>query len=238
MSETEKMPEETKPDPKPGNSHRVILALSIGLCLLIATMTGAYYFVVLRPLQSATRLGKNVAQKLADLMSVEPRLTVNNRIIVNETKAIKELATAQKDFHVETEITDVRLKSQKRIKIDGEFRAKAGFDLQEPFAVEVSGDPPRIVVIIPQPHVLSVERRSPIHFDEQNGYWNKITPEERETALNALETLAKREARRSSIQADARKAVEEAVREIARSRQAEVEFRYGTDAPLAPKMGD
>jgi hypothetical protein len=68
------------------------------------------------------------------------RSLVNNTVVLQQQTPILELATLSQNFRHEYEWTNTRLGSTKKIKIKGSFEAKAGFDLNKRFALEITED--------------------------------------------------------------------------------------------------
>jgi hypothetical protein len=82
------------------------------------------------------------------------------------------------------------LGSTKRLRLRGTFAAKAGFDLQGNLRVEIDPQDLRVQIVLPPPRVLGVEMLS-YKAEEEDGFWNKLNPQEREEAVNALLTSAR-----------------------------------------------
>ena len=77
------------------------------------------------------RLGKDLRAAFIDLANLQPRITINNRVYMEQTKPVSELAIVSRRIEVEHEFLHTWVGSSKRVKLHGTFVAKAGFDLQQ-----------------------------------------------------------------------------------------------------------
>ena len=103
--------------------------------------------------------------------------------------------------------------------MSGTFVAKAGYDLTKPFAIDVSADRMTIRATLPPAQLNSLEQTSISAMDDQDGWWNKVSSEERTAAANALLRDAKKSIQTTRLLEEADAAllnqVEKAVRKSA-----------------------
>lgn len=118
------------------------------------------------------------------------------------------------------------MKSTKRLEVEATFTARAGFDLQEPFRIVIDPQTTWISAQFPAPKLISIEMGDVrIHRDE-DGLWNKLTPEDREQALKELEKRARKEFERSTILSEALLAGEKRFQEVLNESGVEVRMQF------------
>src|SRR6266480_4053640 len=120
---------------------------ALTLVVLIAAAIGAFIFWRLETWPARTigqgtedleRLGNDLRSAFIDIAHLQPRITVNNRTIVDEAALpTAELAILTKQLKVKREFLHTWAGSSKRIKLSGTFLVKAGFDLRQDVAVDV-----------------------------------------------------------------------------------------------------
>ena len=87
----------------------------------------------------------------------------------------------------------------------GPFAAKAGVDLNEKFYLEVDSRDLRVKAEFAEPRVLGVEMLA-YRAEEDEGYWNRLSAEEREQAVNAMMASAREAAAQDAgLTAEARR---------------------------------
>ena len=140
------------------------------------------------------------------LAGMQPRVTVNEHVVYEQASSVLELAVVEREMLVERETEDTWMGSTKRLRVRGTFRVKAGFDLTQPFSVEIGGGlPPTISVRMPPPRILSVEQENIEVLTMDNGLWNHMRPEEYAQAVNDLNTDARLKALREGTVSEAKK---------------------------------
>ena len=184
------------------------LRLAAALGLLILCLAAAFYFVAIKaPTDSAIRIAQTVGAEFRKTFGLEPKTAVSEQIILAQTKSIVELATAQRTLAAKYDWQQTWLGSTKTIQIEGAFVAKAGFDLRVAPKIVVSGTSngaaSRVVVEMPMPRLLSLERVNFHILKDENGWWNRISDEDREAAENALALAARKQAVAAGMLADA-----------------------------------
>lgn len=210
-------------NPRPSRSIRLAIAIS----LVVATIAGSLYWLLyLGPMQLITHGKKEsiataeslyaLAQRLgADLkreLKLQPHVIVNNRTVLEASNDIVELATREQTFLHDHVVETTWLGSSKRLHVRGHFKAKAGFDLKDALRLEISEDHKTIRVFLPPARLLSLEQTDIELVQDENGYWNKITKEQREQALKELQFAARNAAEESTILREARESWEKQLR--------------------------
>src|SRR5690349_21459319 len=180
----------------------------IALVVLIVALLAAFIFWRLEnwPARTAQqgvaeleRLGRDARDAFVQLAHLEPRVTVNNRVFLEQTTTVAELAVIARSMAVEHEMMHSWAGSTKRIKLQGTFLVKAGFELREKFNVNIQ--PNEIVIELPHAQILSVEQQQVEVLTFENGLWNRISSDDIQAELATLPQLARERA--SSLPAEA-----------------------------------
>jgi Protein of unknown function (DUF4230) len=152
------------------------------------------------------RLGRNVRDAFVEVAHLQPRITINNRVYLEKTTAAAQLAILSRQIEVEHELLHTWAGSTKRVKLHGTFTVKAGFDLQQDFAVDLRPD--EITVRLPHASILGIEQKQTEVLAFENGLWNRISAADLENELAALPNLARQKAAESGILAEAETALQ------------------------------
>jgi Protein of unknown function (DUF4230) len=165
------------------------------------------------------RLSKDLRAAFVDIAQLEPRITVNNRIYMEETRPVSELVVLSRRIEVEHEFLHSWVGSSKRVKLHGTFNAKAGFDLRQNVSIDIRSN--EITVQLPHGQVLGIEQGQVDVLAFENGLWNRISGEDLQKELSILPRLAREKATESGLPAEA----EHALRQ-------QIEQRIHTPQPL------
>ena len=139
------------------------------------------------------------------IAGMQPRISVREQVVYEQTNSMLELAVVEREMLVERETEDTWMGSTKRLRGRGTFRVKAGFDLTQPFSVQITdGSPPIVSVRMPPPRLLSVEQENVEVLTMDNGLWNHMQPEEYARAVNELNTDARLKALRDGMVREAK----------------------------------
>ncbi len=178
-----------------------ILAKAIGIAIVIGSLIAAGYVAFVK---APTDLGANVKDEAIDAVNksydfarrigkdidnainFRPRITTEGITILESSGSIAELSTVEKRFEHTHSWQSTWMGSTKRIELKGLFVAKAGYDLTKPFSIDVSDDLQTIRATMPPAQLNSVEQLKVEILRDEDGLWNKISSEERQSAMNAL----------------------------------------------------
>ena len=163
------------------------------------------------------RLGKDLRSAFVDIAHLQPRITINNRVYLEQTTTTSELAILSRQIEVEHEFAHTWAGSSKRIKLHGTFAVKAGFDLRQNLAVDVR--PNEIVVQLPHAQILGVEQQQLDVLEFENGFWNRISGDDVKNELSILPQLARQKAEESGLPAEAEHALQQQLDQRIHSRQ-------------------
>jgi hypothetical protein len=165
------------------------------------------------------RLGKNLRAAFIDVAHLQPRITINNRVYMEQTTPTSELVVLSRRIEVEHELLHTWVGSSKRVKLHGTFMAKAGFDLQQGLSINIR--PAEIVVQMPHARILGVQQQQVDVLAFENGLWNRISGQDVQSELSVLPELARKKAAESDLPAQAEQML-----------QRQLEERIHTPQPL------
>ena len=135
--------------------------------------------------EPAVALAKRVVDGISRRLQFRPEVRVDQVTVLQAEMPVLELATVRREFAHQYVWEQQWLGSTKRLHLRGTFAAKAGFDFNEKFYLEIDSDDLSVDFGLPEPRVLGVEIIA-YRAEEEEGYWNKLSAEEREQAVNAL----------------------------------------------------
>src|SRR5262245_38120778 len=153
------------------------------------------------------RLGRNLRAAFIDIAHLQPRITINDRVYMEQTTPVSELVVLSRRIEVEHELLHTWVGSSKRVNLHGTFIAKAGFDLRKGLSIDIRPD--EIMVQLPHAQILDVEQQQVDVLAFENGLWNRISAQDIQSELSALPELAWKEAAESVLPAEAEKILQE-----------------------------
>src|SRR5437588_10756455 len=147
------------------------------------------------------RLGKNLRAAFIDIAHLQPRITINNRVYMEQSAPVSELAVLSRRIEVEHELLHTWVGSSKRVNLHGTFIAKAGFDLLQNLSIGIR--PEEIIVQLPHAKILGVEQEQVDVLAFENGLWNRISGQDLQEELSVLPQLAWKRAIENGLPAEA-----------------------------------
>ena len=163
------------------------------------------------------RLGRNLRAAFIDIAHLQPRITINNRVYMEQSTPTSELVVLSRSMEVEHELLHTWAGSSKRIKLHGTLIAKAGFDLQQGLSINIR--PAEIVVQMPHAQILGVEQQQVDVLALENGLWNRISGQDVQSELSVLPQLAWKRAAESGLPAQAEQTLQRQLEERIRTPQ-------------------
>src|SRR6266498_4755594 len=157
------------------------------------------------------KLGKNLRSVFVDIAHLQPRITINSRVYMEQTTPVSELVVLSRRIEVEHELLHTWVGSSKRVKLHGTFIVKAGFDLQHNLSIDIR--PNEIIVHLPHARVLGIEQDQVEVLAFENGLWNRISGQDMQSELSILPQLAREKAAESDLPADAERALQRQIEE-------------------------
>ena len=153
------------------------------------------------------RLGKDLRSAFVEIAHLQPRITINSRVYMEQTTPVSELVVLSRRIEVEHELLHTWVGSSKRVKLHGTFNAKAGFDLQQNLSIDIRPD--EIIVQLPHAQILGVEQDQVDVLAFENGLWNRISGQDLQGELSMLPQLASEKAAESGLPAEAERTLQQ-----------------------------
>ena len=212
---------------KPAPSGKFSWPAALALVVLILSGAGVFVFLRLETWPARTigqgtedleRLGKDLRSAFIDIAHLQPRITINNRTVVDQATPTAELAILERPLKVKREFLHRWAGSSKRIKLSGTFLVKAGFDLRQDVAVDVRPD--EILIQLPHAEIVGIEEKHVDVLTLENGLWNKITGADLENELAQLPEMARRQAMEVNLPAEAEQELQRQLSKRIHARQA------------------
>src|SRR5258707_3001931 len=200
---------------KSANPYRVAWPIALTLVALTIAMTILIIFLRLESWAARTarqrsaeleRLGKNLRAAFVDIAHLQPRITINDRVYLEQTTPVSELVVLSRRIEVEHELLHTWVGSSKRVKLHGTFIAKAGFDLRKGLSIDIR--PNEITVRLPNAQILGVEQQQVEVLAFENGLWNRISGQDVQSELSVLPGLAWKKAAESELPAEAEESLQ------------------------------
>lgn len=202
------------------NSGRISWPVAFTLvALLIATVLVIIFWRLetwpARTAQQSTaaleKLGKDLRAAFVNIAHLQPRITINNRVYMEQTTSVSELVVLSRRIEVEHEFLHTWVGSSKRVKLHGTFMVKAGFDLQQNLSIDIR--PNEIIVQLPHGQILGIEQNQVDVLAFENGFWNRISGQDMQSELSILPQLAREKAKESGLPAEAERALQQQIKD-------------------------
>ena len=208
--------------------------------LIAAALVGLLFWRIetwpMRTTQQAAaeleRLGRKARDTFFEIARMQPRVTINSRVYLEQTTGVLELALVSRRTEVEQEFEHTWAGSTKRVKLHGTYNVKAGFDLRENVTVDVRDD--AIAIQLPRATILGVEQDKVEVLEFANGYWNRISAEDLQNELARLPKLARERAEQANLAAEAEAALQKQLQERLGTDARPVVVTFGRPAEIKP----
>jgi len=170
----------------------VILIIAWAGKLIVDQMTSWPARMVDSASNQAAVDARKIKNAFVDLFQLEPKISVNETAIFDQTKTALELVVVDRDTDITRDTAQTWFGSTKNIRIHATYRVKAGFDLSQKLEVNLAGQ--EVNIKVPKASILSVEPLT-VKVDElRNGLWNKIQPEDIDRELKEMPEMARAKA--------------------------------------------
>ena len=183
-------------------------ALTIALTLLL------FWRMSAEITDEARRMAESIATGFNQALNFTPQISVDSIVIVAADTPVLELATLQKQALVRHRWTHTWLYSTKNLELEATFTARAGFDLKDPVRINIDPRTRFVSADLPPPKLLSLGMGDVRVHQDEDGLWNKLTPQDREQAFRVLEEKARRKFAESKLLPEARLEGEKRIREL------------------------
>jgi len=191
-----------------------LLAIGLSSAVVLAVFFAGTYLMVFRgpqELVTATKketldglnkgydLVQRIAGDIRDTLQIKPKIIVGERTILERTSEKTELVTISQVLEHTHSFEHTWAGSTKRLEMKGVFIAKAGFTVDDSFSIHVSEDGGRIAIRHGPPRLISCELQEVSIVKDENGFWNKLSVEDRQSAQNSLIQGARQAAEASGL---------------------------------------
>lgn len=192
---------ESPPIPHPPRKSRAI-PRGLAIALIVLALGGTTWLVLDKlariPGQAAGGLGNAAADTsraiirvVKDALTIEPKVVVSSTVIHEGATGAFEVSFAEQEMTHDLRYETTWLGSRKVLHARGRFTVKAGYKLADgQWFVEQKPDG-RWLVNLPDPSVLSCELKEINTVADDDGMWNKLSPEDRTRAHQQLLTEAR-----------------------------------------------
>ena len=215
----------------------------LGICLVLLTMAGIVLFAVHRCSMAVDHTVDSVRDAFIQVLRVQPLITLNQRVVLTQTAPIAELAVVTKDefvtlgFTGHLEIFTLQLPlTEKKLTAEGTYRIKAGFDLSQPFSVEINPSTHDVHATMPHAKILSVEQVGDLNFDGEDAILNRVTDAERQEIVNSLNSAARDVAEKSTLRADAETQVAQRLKDLIQHNEQPMEIQWTDTTSKKPSQ--
>ena len=182
----------------------------LGICLVLVTLAAILLIAVHQCTSAVDETATHVADAFASVLHVQPKVTLNERIILAQTAPIAEFAVVTKEegitvgFDENYQVLSIQVPlTEKKITAEATFRLKAGFDLHQPFAVSIDPQTHAVRALMPHAKILSVEQIGDLVLHSDDALLNRITDEDHEEIQKDLLGAARSAAETSGLRQDA-----------------------------------
>jgi hypothetical protein len=208
----------------------------LGICLVLVTLAVLTLLLIDRCVDATGRAVDHVRDAFASVLQVQPKITIQSRVIQTQTAPIAELAVVTReelislgfDEHKELWSYTVPL-TEKKLTVSGTYRIKAGYDLREPFSVAIDPATRRITATLPPAKILSVEQVGDLSFRGEDSLLDRLSDEERAKAVNDLAAMARSAAESSTLRQDADSQVRTRLQDLLARNGENVEIQWSTN---------
>ncbi len=215
------------------------LKTAAAICLILITLTACVIALLDRGRFEAGRTARGALEAVESILHVTPTVTISSYVARQKTTDIMELATVSKEFPQQYTLEHTFMGSTKRLVLRGDYAVKAGFDLRDRFVVQIDQKTGVIFADFPSPKVLSVEMNRYAVLEDQDGWWNTLTPQDRESAVNAMNATARQSALEMNLLPEARESVTKRLQQWAADNHTKWEVTFRAPAfPPNPRAGN
>lgn len=182
-----------------------IVPFFLGLSFLVLTSGAVWYFVMVKPTQlAASGAIDRVENFLGSLLGGKGTIVRNDSSSVVKVEDVGELALMEFQMKISKDMQHEQvalglLTSTKRLRMEGKFRVKVGYDISKGLAVDYDEDGKAVITGLGGPQVLSAEMISMETVEDQSGVWNKVEESDRDALTNQLRLQAIRDVKESGM---------------------------------------
>ena len=206
----------------------------LGICLVLVTLTAIVLIALYVATAAVDHTIDHIRDAFSEVLKVKPQITVHQRVVLTQTAPIAELAVVTKEElvtigmneHLEVLSLQIPL-TEKKLTVEATYRLKAGFDLSEPFSVEIDPATHALQATMPHAKILLVEEiDSPVYHGE-DALLNRITDDERTQIMSNLNAAAHDAAEHSTLKTDAEQEVAQRLKDLMNHNGQTLQIEWG-----------
>lgn len=219
----------TPPQTETGTKALAILARYAGVALILLILIWGVSRLLVRPVSDL--LGR-ASDAFGRVFSLAPQTTIKGDTVVIEKSSIAELAVVARKTETVIVWKNTAVRSTKTLIVRGDFVAKAGFDLNQAFQMQIDKKSGDVTVDFPKAKVLSVEMKHHEIIFSDDGVINWLNAQDHEQAMKAMEAKAREDAEKSDLTEEVIQQVNTRVRDLLHGAAHKITVRYNdTELP-------
>ena len=169
---------------------------------------------------------EGISEVFVDLLHVRPEVREGTQVVWGQTSARTEVIVAAKRIEVGYDWEHRWMGSRKVIRLTQSYEVKAGFDLAKPFWIEIGPAGAGATAHLPNPEILAVTPVGEVSYQDEDGWWNKVTNEDRARALQALVAEARRRGEQGPLLDEAKEMSGSRLTDLSRARKIHLQIEY------------
>jgi len=176
--------------------------------------------------RTAGGVREGISEVFVDLLHVRPEVREGTQVVWGQTSARTEVIVAAKKIEVGYDWEHRWMGSRKVIRLTQSYEVKAGFDLAKPFWIEIAPTGAGATAHLPNPEILAVTPVGEVSYQDEDGWWNKVTNEDRARALQALVAEARRRGEQGPLLDEAKEMTGSRLTDLSRARKIRLQVEY------------
>jgi len=176
--------------------------------------------------RTAGGVREGISEVFVDLLHVRPEIREGTQVVWGQTSARTEVIVAAKKIEVGYDWEHRWMGSRKVIHLTQSYEVKAGFDLAKPFWIEFGSTVAEATAHLPNPEILAITPVGEVSYQDEDGWWNKVTNEERAGALQALVAEARRRGEQGPLLDEAKEMTGSRLTDLSRARKIRLQVEY------------
>jgi hypothetical protein len=169
---------------------------------------------------------EGISEVFVDLLHVRPEVREGTQVVWGQTSARTEVIVAAKKIEVEYDWEHRWMGSRKVIRLTQSYEVKAGFDLAKPFWIELGPTGAEATAHLPNPEILAVTPVGEVSYQDEDGWWNRVTNEDRAGALQALVAEARKRGEQGPLLDEAKEITGSRLTDLSRAKKIRLQVEY------------
>jgi hypothetical protein len=169
---------------------------------------------------------EGISEVFVDLLHVRPEVREGTQVVWGQTSARTEVIVAAKKIEVGYDWEHRWMGSRKVIRLTQSYEVKAGFDLAKPFWIELGPTGAGATAHLPNPEILAVTPVGEVSYQDEDGWWNKVTNEDRAGALQALVAEARKRGEQGPLLDEAKEMTGSRLTDLSRAKKIRLQVEY------------